>query len=120
MKIDSITLLLEKFEILTEIGVHAFETGCKQRVWVDVEMTIDLDLQDKDDSLKNTVDYDFLRMEIKGLAAQKRFNTQEALCMAVLSIIFRHPHVAAARVTTRKPDVYPDAEAVGCSIAARA
>jgi 7,8-dihydroneopterin aldolase/epimerase/oxygenase len=120
MKVDSLTLFLHKFEVMTEIGVHAFEVGRTQRVLIDVEMTIGLDPQHREDSLKSTVDYDFLRKEIRDLASQRRFNTQEALCIAVLDIIFDHPHITAAKVTTRKPDVYPDAEAVGCCIEARA
>jgi dihydroneopterin aldolase len=38
---------------------------------------------------------------------------QETLCDDLLDEIMRHPAVRAAQVATRKPDVYPDCEAVG-------
>ena len=38
---------------------------------------------------------------------------QETLCDAVLDALLAHPQVSAARVSTRKPDVYDDCDSVG-------
>ena len=36
-------------------------------------------------------------------------------CIA-LALMLAHPNVRAARVSTEKPDVYPDCESVGCEV----
>jgi dihydroneopterin aldolase len=41
---------------------------------------------------------------------------QETLCDDVLALMLAHPNVRAARVSTQKPDVYPDCEAVGVEV----
>ena len=41
---------------------------------------------------------------------------QETLCDDVLALMLEHPLVKAARVSTEKPDVYPDCEAVGVEV----
>jgi hypothetical protein len=41
---------------------------------------------------------------------------QETLCDDVLALMLAHPNVRAARVSTEKPDVYPDCEAVGVEV----
>ena len=41
---------------------------------------------------------------------------QETLCDDVLALMLAHPSVRAARVSTAKPDVYPDCDAVGVEV----
>jgi dihydroneopterin aldolase len=41
---------------------------------------------------------------------------QETLCDDVLAMMLAHPDVRAARVSTEKPDVYPDCDAVGVEV----
>ncbi|MEY2893569.1 MAG: hypothetical protein RJA98_3477, partial [Pseudomonadota bacterium] len=38
------------------------------------------------------------------------------LCDDVLQLMLAHPRVRAARVSTEKPDVYPDCDSVGCEV----
>jgi dihydroneopterin aldolase len=47
---------------------------------------------------------------------QGHIHLQETLCDDVLRTMLAHPKVQAARVSTAKPDVYPDCEAVGCEV----
>jgi dihydroneopterin aldolase len=58
------------------------------------------------------VDYDYILNGIKALE-DRQFDLQESLCGTILDIALDPPAVAAAQVTTRKVDAYPDADAVG-------
>ena len=64
-------------------------------------------------SLDEVVDYDFIRAIVHARIAQGHINLQETLCDDILNRLLEHTGVMAARVSTRKPDVYPDCEAVG-------
>jgi dihydroneopterin aldolase len=41
---------------------------------------------------------------------------QETLCDDVADLMLAHPKVRAVRVSTEKPDVYPDCQSVGVEI----
>ena len=62
------------------------------------------------------VDYDFIRRSIAARVAQGHIHLQETLCDDVLALMLAHPKVRAARVSTDKPDVYPDCDSVGCEV----
>ena len=117
MIIKRCNLFLEKFSLDVEIGIHGFEIGVRQRLFVTVNMEIALDISTLEhDKIVNTVNYDFLRKEIKQLTDKKRFNTQEALCYEILKIALGPEGVLNATVMTQKPDVYSDADSVGCEM----
>jgi dihydroneopterin aldolase len=48
--------------------------------------------------------------------AQGHVHLQETLADDVLKRLLAHPKVRAARVSTEKPDVYPDCDAVGVEV----
>jgi len=48
--------------------------------------------------------------------ARGHIHLQETLCDDVLALMLAHPKVRAARVSTDKPDVYPDCASVGCEV----
>jgi len=97
-------------------GIHDCERGAPQRGLVSVEMDGDGDPTGAADSIGRVLDYDFVRTEILELVARRRFNLQETMCHAIVEMIAARPVVRRARVTTRKPDVYEDCEAVGFSL----
>lgn len=110
-------LFLRNYEININIGVHAFEKTGEQRVLINVDLYIPLVLStpEKDD-LDEVVDYDFIRRSISERVSRGHIHLQETLCDDVLATMLQHPKVQAARVSTAKPDVYPDCEAVGCEV----
>lgn len=110
---------LRGLTVLCEIGIHEFERGRKQRVTVDIELTIDPNRQPAHDDIESVVDYDYLRKAVHALVVEKRYNLQETLCQDILSACFSAEAVIAARVQTCKPDVYDDSEAVCHELFAR-
>lgn len=117
MKIDRFTLFLDGFETEAEIGIHDFERGRRQRMRIDIALTLAPDSLAGTDELDDTLDYDFLREEIAALVAHRRFNLQETLAREIVALIARRAGVEAGTVRVCKPDVYPDAEAIGCELA---
>jgi 7,8-dihydroneopterin aldolase/epimerase/oxygenase len=114
---DCRRLFLRDYEIWINIGVHAIEKKGEQRVLINVDLYIPLALSTpKEDELHEVVDYDFIRRTIAERAAKGHIHLQETLCDEVLALMLAHPRVRAARVSTEKPDVYPDCDAVGCEV----
>ena len=110
-------LFLRNYEVQINIGVHDFEKKGEQRVLINVELYIPLALSTpKADELHEVVDYDFIRRTIAERVSRGHIHLQETLCDDVLALMLAHPRVMAARVSTEKPDVYPDCEAVGVEV----
>lgn len=110
-------LFLKNYEVNINIGVHEFEKKGEQRVLFNVELYVPLALSTPHkDALEEVVDYDFMRQTIANRVAQGHIHLQETLCDDVLKTMLTHPKVMAARVSTQKPDVYPDCESVGVEI----
>lgn len=110
-------LFLSNYEVQINIGVHEFEKKGEQRVLINVDLFIPLALSTPhDDSLEEVVDYDFIRDTIARRMAHGHIHLQETLCDDVARAMLTHPKVRAVRVSTEKPDVYPDCESVGVEV----
>ena len=110
-------LFLKDFEISMNIGVHEFEKKGEQRVIVNIDLYVPLELNtpNKDD-LSEVVDYDFMRQTIADIIADGHIQLQETLCDEIVKRMLSHPLVQATRVSTEKPDVYPDCQGVGVEV----
>ena len=114
---DCRRLFLRNYEVMINIGVHDFEKKGEQRVLINVDLYIPLaQSTPKEDQLEEVVDYDFMRETIARRMAQGHVHLQESLCDDVVRAMLAHPKVRAVRVSTMKPDVYPDCEGVGVEV----
>jgi dihydroneopterin aldolase len=114
---DCRRLFLRNYEVMINIGVHDFEKKGEQRVLINVDLYIPLALSTpKEDHLNEVVDYDFMRGTIAKRMAEGHVHLQETLCDDVVRAMLAHPSVRAVRVSTMKPDVYPDCEGVGVEV----
>ncbi len=114
---DCRRLFLRNYEVQINIGVHEFEKKGEQRVLINVDLFIPLALSTpQGDHLDEVVDYDFMRDTIAKRMAQGHIHLQETLCDDVARAMLAHPKVRAVRVSTEKPDVYPDCESVGVEV----
>ena len=110
-------LFLRNHEIAVHIGVHDFEHQAPQRIRFNVDLYVPLALSTPSaDQLDEVVDYDFIRHTIAQRVARGHIELQETLADDLLREMLAHPKVRAARVSTEKPDVYPDCEAVGVEV----
>jgi len=114
---DCRRLFLRDYAVWINIGVHDFEKRGEQRVLINVDLYVPLALSTpRADKLEEVVDYDFIRRTVMERVARGHIHLQETLADDVLALMLAHPRVRAARVSTAKPDVYPDCEAVGVEV----
>lgn len=110
-------IFLEDFDLPVDIGFHDFEVGSPQTLRINVEVWVDADHFPRTDTVAEAWDYDFLRLSVLRLVEGRRFNLQETVAHAIYDLVAARAGVAAVRVSTRKPDVYPDCRAVGVELA---
>ena len=114
---DCRRLFLRNHEVQVSIGVHDFEKLGAQRLLFNVDLYVPLAQSTPTaDSIDEVVDYDFIRQTIQARVQQGHVQLQETLVDELLRAMLAHPGVRAARVSTEKPDVYPDCDAVGCEV----
>ncbi|MGF6769841.1 dihydroneopterin aldolase [Paraburkholderia sp. GAS199] len=114
---DCRRLFLRNYEVHINIGVHDFEKRGEQRVVINVELFVPLALSTPTaDKLSEVVDYDFMRSTIARRVEQGHIHLQETLCDDLVTALLAHPQVRAVCVSTEKPDVYPDCDAVGVEV----
>ena len=110
-------LFLRNYEVMINIGVHEFEKKGEQRVLFNVDLFIPMaESTPQHDQLEEVVDYDFMRETIAQRMAKGHIQLQETLCDDIARAMLLHPKVRAVRVSTEKPDVYPDCESVGVEV----
>ena len=110
-------LFLRDYEVWINIGVHDFEKRAEQRVVINVDLYVPLaESTPRADALEEVVDYDFIRRTVAQRLSKGHIHLQETLCDDLLAQLLQHPKVQAVRVSTAKPDVYPDCAAVGVEV----
>lgn len=114
---DCRRIFLRNYIVAANIGVHAHEKNGAQRVALNVDVFVPLALSTpRDDRIHEVIDYDFIRVAIQHRIAQGHINLQETLIDDVARALLAHPAVRAVRVSSEKPDVYDDVDAVGLEI----
>jgi dihydroneopterin aldolase len=110
-------LFLTDYEVKIHIGVHDFEKQAPQRVLINVDLYVPLAVSTpQGDALSEVLDYDFIRRSVQERVARGHIELQETLVDDIVATMLAHPMVAAARVSTAKPDVYPDCAGVGVEV----
>ena len=110
-------IMLDSLEVLVDIGFHRFEVGAPQRLLVTVEVWLDHVSAPVADEPAEAWDYDYLREQVRELAAARRYNLQETLAHAIYERFASMRGVKGLRITTAKPDIYGDARGVGVEVA---
>lgn len=101
-------------EVAMVIGLHDFEKHAPQRVVISVQVLT----ADVTGDASGYVDYDAIVHHVRGYAGT-RIETQEELVRRIHGFVTGLPHVQAARVSSRKPDIFADCAWVGLSYPAR-
>lgn len=109
-------IMLEDFDLPVDIGFHDFEIGTPQRLRVNIEVWLRESAFPRCDTVLQAWDYDHLRTAVLALVEGRRFNLQETVAHEIYALVASRNGVEALRVSTRKPDIYPDCAAVGVEI----
>lgn len=114
---DCRRLFLRNYVVDANIGIHAFERAGAQRLALNVDLYVPLALSTpRHDKLHEVIDYDFIRLTIRHRIEQGHINLQETLVDDIARSLLAHPAVRAVRVSSEKPDVYTDVDAVGIEV----
>ena len=110
-------IFLRDFVVPVRIGAHAFEKLAPQRVVFNVELFVPYaSSTPKNDALAEVVNYDFVRTLIQEHVDAGHVELQETLCDHLSAVLLNHPNVAAVRLSSYKPDIYPDFAGVGVEV----
>ncbi|MBC7522714.1 MAG: dihydroneopterin aldolase [Sandarakinorhabdus sp.] len=109
-------IMLEDFDTPVDIGFHDFEIGTPQRLRINIEVWLTEAAFPSCDTVLEAWDYDTLRTSVLALVDGRRFNLQETVAFEIYALVAARHGVEAIRVSTRKPDIYPDCAAVGVEI----
>lgn len=110
-------LFIRRHEVLARIGIHDFEKLAPQRLWIDADLYVPYETTTPtQDQIEEVVDYDFVRSVVAERISKGQIALQETLCDELARALLRHPGVSAVRLSTCKPDVYPDTDGVGVEV----
>jgi dihydroneopterin aldolase len=110
-------IFLRDHVVPVNIGAHDFEKSQAQRVIFNVELFVPYSQSTPQaDQLAEVVDYDFVRKVIAQRVRTGHVELQETLCDDLVATLLQHPQVQAVRLSTCKPDVYPDCAGVGVEV----
>ena len=108
---------MRNYTIAVSIGAHDFEKVKLQNVIFNVELFVPYVLSTpQTDRLSEVLDYDFIRERIATRIQIGHIELQETLCDDLASGFLAHPLVQAVRLSSYKPDVYPDCEGIGIEV----
>ena len=111
-------IFLTDLDVPVDIGFHDCEIGNPQRILISVDVWVDEAwFPTEADDAASAWNYDYVRTEIHSIAAARRYNLQETLARRIYDGIAARAGVTALRVSTRKPDIYPDCQGVGVELA---
>jgi dihydroneopterin aldolase len=114
---DCRRIFLREVLVDANIGIHAFEKAGPQKLVISVDLFVPLALSTPlHDKIHEVLDYDFVRSTVRQRIEQGHINLQETLVDDLVRALLAHPLVRAVRVSSEKPDVYADVEAVGIEV----
>jgi len=113
LRIRDVVIDVRNVEVRMFLGIHSHEKAKQQRVLISTE--IELTQEKIDDPA--FYDYDRVKEFISGFAG-RRVDTQENLIREILGFIMNDASVKRARVMSKKPDIFPEADYVGVSMSA--
>lgn len=98
------------------LGVHSHEKGTRQRVRINVELSVVDTGRPPDDHIRDVVCYEEVADGLRRLLAGPHIHLVETLAEEIAALCLKDDRVLAARVRVDKLDVFADAESAGVEI----
>lgn len=108
-------ILIEELTLEMSIGILEHEKKNKQRVIIDIEISLNEKASYGDD-ISQTVSYAKVIEKIKKLSESKHFNLVETLAEDIASECMNYAMVTKTKVTVKKPDIISETKSVGFSM----
>ncbi len=114
---DCRRLYLRDHAVSMRIGAFEHEKRGEQRVVINIDVFVPLALTTPvEDKLREVIDYDLMKQAVAHSIAAGHIHLQETLVDSIAARLLAHDAVRAVRVSTEKPDAYPDCDAVGVEV----
>ena len=98
------------------IGIFDWEREIRQRIEIDLEMSVDLAAATKRDSIEDTLNYKSVAKQVLALVEASRFRLVETLAEHVARLVLMEFPVERVRVTVHKPGAIRHSRDVGVII----
>ena len=109
-------IFIHSLEVETIIGVYQRERNIKQRVLVDLEMTLAAQPGADSDDLRSTVDYDAVSIRVTSLIKNTQYQLIETLAEKVAEVVLNEFAVENLRLKLSKPGAVKNANNIGIII----
>ncbi len=109
-------VLVRELEINTIIGIHDYEKRAPQRIHVWADLAVREAGPVTSDRLEDVLDYAEVVRRIEDRAKAGHVNLLETLAERLAADCLADERVLAVRIRIEKPDVIPNARAVGIEI----
>ncbi|MGF7174683.1 dihydroneopterin aldolase [Azospirillum doebereinerae] len=102
-----------------EIGVYAHEHGRRQRLRIDLRLTVRRTAPRFTDDVATVLSYEGLVAALETLSEGPHIQLLESLADRIGDLCLSDPRVVEAEVSIEKPHVFPQIDAAGVTIAYR-
>jgi len=103
-------LRIEALRTTTRIGVHEWEQRINQELLIDIDIPMSVEkLEQTNDALENTVDYDALCQHVTKLVESSAFKLIETVAEHIISSVQRNFGIQALTVRVSKPHAIANA-----------
>lgn len=109
-------IFIEGLEIETIIGVYEHERDIKQKVVLDIEMTLPESNASSSDDLRHTVDYDAVSKLVTSYVIDTQYQLIESLAEQVASLVLGAFATDSLKLKLSKPGAVKNAKSVGLII----
>ena len=109
-------IFIEGLEIETIIGVYEHERDIKQKVVLDIEMTLPESDASSSDDLRHTVDYDAVSKLVTSYVIDTQYQLIESLAEQVATLVLGAFATDSLKLKLSKPGAVKNAKSVGLII----
>jgi 7,8-dihydroneopterin aldolase/epimerase/oxygenase len=98
------------------IGIFDWERGIKQKIEIDLELSLDLAAAAKSDSIDDTLNYKSVAKRVLAFVEESRFQLVETLAERIAGLVLAEFPVSQVRVAVHKPGAIRNSRDVGVII----
>lgn len=109
-------VLIERLEVITTVGVYAWEQQIRQKLWLDIHMAWDTSTAARTDDVRHCLDYAKACEAIISHLQNGCFALLERVAEEVAQLLLTEFNTSQVRVKVSKPGAVPQAASVGVVI----
>jgi 7,8-dihydroneopterin aldolase/epimerase/oxygenase len=109
-------VFVRDLEVMASIGIYEMEKQAKQRIIVNIDLSVREADGPMQDDIGHVVSYEIVVKKVESILAEGHVQLVETLCEKIAQAALRDKRVLAARVRIEKPDIIPNARSVGVEI----